>query len=267
MSDAMSSNDCCFGRTSSKSIGDTWPFCPKKPLLVGSMKLTLTIRAEFGNENPRSMIPFTTLNIVVTPQIPSASTTTASAQNPFSRRRTRKPTRMSWTRLVTIGVARCNNTAVDGFLFREFLQEGSNREEGAHWRRCRRESQAAAPKSDNWLTPVPPGTPHPASPPARPERSSREDWPRRCGGGRGKQGRSPGVPRPLPLRYVEAEVDGVPLAGRIIKPKIDGIGHTGSNIETCIRMHSKSTSTRRPPDQHSRTNAGICGFRLSNLSP
>src|SRR5438034_4346788 len=118
----MSSKDCCFGRTSSKSIGDTWPFCPKKPLLVGSMKLTLTIRAEFGNENPRSMIPFTTLNIVVTPQIPSASTTTASAQSPFSRRRTRKPTRISWTRLVTIGVAQGDHTMIASKSFREFQQ-------------------------------------------------------------------------------------------------------------------------------------------------
>src|SRR5215813_10085542 len=111
---AMSSNDFCFGRTSSKSIGDTWPFCPKKFLLVGSMKETLTIRAEFGNENPRIMIPFTTLNMVVTPQIPSASTTIASAQNPFSRRRTRKPTRRSWTKLVTMGDARADHTIIPG---------------------------------------------------------------------------------------------------------------------------------------------------------
>src|SRR3989442_11720891 len=119
---AMSSKDCCFGRTSSKSIGDTWPFCPKKPLLVGSMKLTLTIRAAFGNENPRSMMPFTTLNIVVTPQIPRARTMTASAQKPFSRRRTRRPTRRSWTRLVTMGVVREHHTIVPDFSFREFHQ-------------------------------------------------------------------------------------------------------------------------------------------------
>src|SRR2546422_6826214 len=92
---AMSSKDCCFGLTSSKSIGDTWPFCPKKFLLVGSMKLTLTIRAAFGKENPRSMIPFTTLNIVVTPQMPRARTMTDNAQKPFSRRRDRKSTRLN----------------------------------------------------------------------------------------------------------------------------------------------------------------------------
>src|SRR3989338_2178789 len=119
---AMSSKDCCFGRTSSKSIGDTWPFWPKKLLLVGSMKLTLTSRAEFGNENPRSITPFTTLNVVVTPQMPRASTTTASAQKPFSRRRTRSPTRRSWTRLVTIKVARQDHTIVADFSFRDFQQ-------------------------------------------------------------------------------------------------------------------------------------------------
>src|SRR5213594_1487724 len=119
---AMSSKDCCFGLTSSKSIGDTWPFCPKKFLLVGSMKLTLTIRAAFGKENPRSMIPFTTLNIVVTPQMPRARTMTDNAQKPFSRRRTRSPTRTSWTRLVTIGVARSNHTIAAALSFREFLR-------------------------------------------------------------------------------------------------------------------------------------------------
>src|SRR5881409_3159946 len=120
---AMSSKDCCFGLTSSKSIGDTWPFCPKKFLLVGSMKLTLTSREVFGNENPRSITPFTTLNVVVTPQMPSANTTTAIAQKPFSRRRTRRPTRRSWTKLVTIGVVRTDHTAVAFHSFQEFQQE------------------------------------------------------------------------------------------------------------------------------------------------
>src|SRR5438093_5614009 len=122
---AMSSKDCCFGLTSSKSIGDTWPFCPKKFLLVGSMKLTLTIRAAFGKENPRSMIPFTTLNIVVTPQMPRARTMTDRAQKPFSRRRTRRPTRTSWTRLVTIEAVRLNHTADTGRLFRKIHRHGA----------------------------------------------------------------------------------------------------------------------------------------------
>ena len=38
------------------------------------MKLTLISRSALGNENPRSITPLTTLNIVVTPQMPSAST-------------------------------------------------------------------------------------------------------------------------------------------------------------------------------------------------
>ena len=47
------------------------------------MKLTPTSRLALGKLKPRSMTPFTTLNIVVTPQMPSASTTTARAQNDF----------------------------------------------------------------------------------------------------------------------------------------------------------------------------------------
>src|SRR5262245_56802404 len=115
----MSSKDCCFGRTSSKSIGDTWPFCPKKFLLVGSMKLTLTIREEFGNEKPRSITPLTTLNVVVTPQMPSARTVMDRAQKPFSLRRTRRPTRKSWTRLVIMEVARRDHTSVARHSFQE----------------------------------------------------------------------------------------------------------------------------------------------------
>ena len=59
------------------------------------MKLTSARRSAFGNEKPRSMTPLTTLNIVVTPQMPSASTKIASAQNAFSLTRTRKPMRIS----------------------------------------------------------------------------------------------------------------------------------------------------------------------------
>ena len=44
------------------------------------MKFALASRSAFGNEKPRSITPLTTLNIVVTPQMPSASTTTARAQ-------------------------------------------------------------------------------------------------------------------------------------------------------------------------------------------
>src|SRR5687767_4435158 len=55
------------------------------------MKFRLTSRSPLGNENPRSITPFTTLNIVVTPLIPRARTTTASAQNVFSLNRTRRP--------------------------------------------------------------------------------------------------------------------------------------------------------------------------------
>src|SRR5688572_9801518 len=111
-------------------MAETWPFCPKKFVLVGSTKLTLTSRAEFGNENPRSITPFTTLNVVVTPQMPSARTATAMAQKPFSRRRTRSPTLRSWTKVVTIVVARWDHTMAGGRLFREFQQGRSGR--GGH---------------------------------------------------------------------------------------------------------------------------------------
>jgi len=60
-------------------------------VLVGSTKFRLARRGPFGNENPRSITPLTTLNIVVTPAMPSARTTTARAQKPFSLIRTRKP--------------------------------------------------------------------------------------------------------------------------------------------------------------------------------
>jgi hypothetical protein len=42
------------------------------------------------------MAPLTTLNIVVTPQMPSASTTMARKENARSLRSTRKPMRTSW---------------------------------------------------------------------------------------------------------------------------------------------------------------------------
>ena len=41
------------------------------------------------------MMPFTTPNIVATPQMPSARTMMARAQNDFSLMSTRRPTRMS----------------------------------------------------------------------------------------------------------------------------------------------------------------------------
>ena len=59
------------------------------------MKFALTSRSAFGNAKPRSITPLTTLNIVVTPQMPSASTMTASAQKDFSLSRTRNPMRRS----------------------------------------------------------------------------------------------------------------------------------------------------------------------------
>ena len=63
------------------------------------MKFALARRSAVGNEKPRSITPFTTLNIVVTPQIPRASTMTARAQNDFSLMRTRTPIRRSWPKV------------------------------------------------------------------------------------------------------------------------------------------------------------------------
>jgi hypothetical protein len=59
------------------------------------MKFAPASRSAFGNEKPRSSAPLTTLNMVVTAQMPSASTNTASAENPRSLRSTRKPMRTS----------------------------------------------------------------------------------------------------------------------------------------------------------------------------
>src|SRR5690242_6689736 len=63
------------------------------------MKLALASRSAFGNPKPRSITPLTTLNIVVTPQMPRARTTTASAQNARSFTSTRAPTRRSRRRV------------------------------------------------------------------------------------------------------------------------------------------------------------------------
>jgi len=48
------------------------------------VEVTFVIRSPLGNENPRIMAALTTANIVVTAQMPSASTKTASAQKPLS---------------------------------------------------------------------------------------------------------------------------------------------------------------------------------------
>ena len=77
---------------------------PKNVALVGSMKFRLTSLSAVGNENPRSITPLTTLNIVVTPAMPSARTMTASAQKLFSLIRTRRPMRRS-RRRVSVGIA------------------------------------------------------------------------------------------------------------------------------------------------------------------
>ena len=92
----ISSNDFCCGCISSKSIAKNCWFTPKAVAVDGSVKATPTSRSAFGNEKPRSMMPFTTLNCVVTAQMPSASTKMASAQNAFSLTSTRAPIRTSW---------------------------------------------------------------------------------------------------------------------------------------------------------------------------
>src|SRR6478609_5628168 len=53
-------------------------------------------RSALGYENPRSMVPLMTLNIVVTPPMPRARTKTARRQKDFSLMRTRSPMRTSW---------------------------------------------------------------------------------------------------------------------------------------------------------------------------
>src|SRR5262245_25976474 len=69
------------------------------------MKLALTSRSAFGNAKPRSSTPLTTLNIVVTPQMPSARTTTARAQKARSFTSMRRPTRRSWRKVSATIVA------------------------------------------------------------------------------------------------------------------------------------------------------------------
>src|SRR5581483_574766 len=71
------------------------PLTPLKVAVDGSTKLTLASRSACGKSNPRSITPLTTLNIVVTPQIPSPSTMTASEQNARSLTSTRRPIRTS----------------------------------------------------------------------------------------------------------------------------------------------------------------------------
>src|SRR3954469_13104445 len=78
------------------------------------MKLRLASRSALANENPRSITPFTTLNIVVTPAIPSARTITARAQKLFSLVRTRRPTLRSRRK---ISVAICVLNAQVGGRF------------------------------------------------------------------------------------------------------------------------------------------------------
>src|SRR5262245_48380655 len=63
------------------------------------MKFTLARRSAFGNEKPRNIAPFTTANIVVTPQMPSASTRIARLEKDRSFRKTRKPMRRSWAKV------------------------------------------------------------------------------------------------------------------------------------------------------------------------
>ncbi len=102
--DASISNECCWGTSSSKSIDVMRPLAPNTLAVDGSMKFALASRAAFGKEKPRSITPLTTPNIVVTPQMPSASTRTASAQNDFSFTRTRSPIRRSRRKVSAIRV-------------------------------------------------------------------------------------------------------------------------------------------------------------------
>src|SRR6267378_3045546 len=61
----------------------------------GSISPTLINCSGCGNENPRNTIALTTVNCVVTPQMPSPSTSTARKQNDLSLNKTRRPTRTS----------------------------------------------------------------------------------------------------------------------------------------------------------------------------
>src|SRR6476646_5046333 len=64
-------------------------------LAWGSINPTLINCSGWGKENPRNTKAFTTVNCVVTPQMPSARTRTASKQNDFSLIKTRNPIRIS----------------------------------------------------------------------------------------------------------------------------------------------------------------------------
>src|SRR5438270_1826921 len=61
----------------------------------GSMNPTVINCSGWAKENPRRTVAFTTVNCVVTPQMPSASTVTARKQNDFSLNKTRRPIRTS----------------------------------------------------------------------------------------------------------------------------------------------------------------------------
>ena len=64
------------------------------------MKFALARRSAVGKEKPRSITPFTTLNIVVTPQIPRASTMTAErAERFFLDENADAPIRRSWPKV------------------------------------------------------------------------------------------------------------------------------------------------------------------------
>jgi hypothetical protein len=75
-----------MGTHSSSFTGNAKPrgITPMKVALDGSMKLTLISRVVLGKEKPRSMTPFTTLNMAVTLPMPRASAVTASAQKALS---------------------------------------------------------------------------------------------------------------------------------------------------------------------------------------
>src|SRR4029450_7240504 len=64
-------------------------------LAFGSIKPTLDSCSGWGNEKPRKTIALTTVNCVVAPPMPRASTSTARKQNDFSLKRRRRPTRGS----------------------------------------------------------------------------------------------------------------------------------------------------------------------------
>src|SRR5262245_41339070 len=86
------------------------------------MKFALARRSLFGNEKPRRIAPLTTLNIVVTPQMPSARTMIASAEKARSLRRTRRPIRIS-CRKVSESIVRLRRTDWAGSSSRRLRNE------------------------------------------------------------------------------------------------------------------------------------------------